>query len=332
MMRGLLSALNKKSRLTTLALGLLFLEIRLMLSEPDIPKVLVTSHAKRIEELPESLRGNIIEWQRLNVGFTLRYFDDIQQATYMEKNCRVPRCLEAYRLLESGAARADMFRMAFLLYQGGWWFDSDMKAGDIAKQCNFQLVSQDIKLFLLREPKNGHVRFMLIGGNGHPFLEANLYRQIHNVIEAKQKQSKARALFITGPFTLGRTLCDPFRYVQLDTLLHHTKDSLLQNDKNTSHIRIFHQVQEIASHCDLPHKGRGYFSGKIRGEKSPSVHNTTWQYDFGYGLFLFHFGVCSAYWHRPGARNMVYQDVLKSMNVTHHLQSPARRWRRRRKS
>ncbi|KAJ8603558.1 hypothetical protein CTAYLR_004884 [Chrysophaeum taylorii] len=271
----------------------------------DIPRRLVTSHKTELELLPEPLRQNIDTWRSLNSEWEFAYFDDAAQLEFMKRHCDVPRCLEAYELLVSGAARADVFRIAYMLYEGGFWFDSDVKPGRLQAQCDLDGAG-DVRLFLVREPKHGHVRYMVIGGHAHPLLRANLYRQIANVLAAKNKAVAAGALVVTGPFTLGKTLCDPFAFASPSRL---------------SNYSIEEEAADIGTHCT-----RGFFSGVDPGQPVlvPGEHHS-WAHTYGTSHLRFRYDVCFGYWHRPGARGLAYQKVLASMNVTHHTHLPARR-------
>ena len=278
-----------------------------------IPRRLATSHALPLDKVPEPLRANVEQWRALNPSFSFQYFDDAEQAAFMRDECAAPRCHEAYEKLSSGAGKADLFRVAWMYYKGGWWFDSDLKPGDIADRCDLESAHEE-KLFILREPKHGHVRFMLLGGAAHPLLLATLRRQIDNVFAAKALPAKQqpRTLHVTGPFTLGKTLCDPFRHATVAELFgtYETPDDVAP------------AAADIAEHCD-----RGYFNGRRRQPRPDDADHSNpsadWAATYGAGSPLsFRFDGCKGQWHRPGAR-MVYADVLAAMNVTHHLKITA---------
>ena len=166
--------------MVTLVLGLLVP----VATSQQIPRLLATSHKLPLDQVPPALFDNIQKWRTLNPGFEFHYFDDAEQVAFMRAHCVAPRCVEAYNMLNSGAGKADLFRVAWMYYSGGWWFDADLKPGGLEASCDLD-AALDQSLFLLREPKHGHVRFMLMGGRHHPMLLANLYRQIANIFEAK---------------------------------------------------------------------------------------------------------------------------------------------------
>jgi hypothetical protein len=272
----------------------------------DIPKRLITSHKLPLDQVPAALRRNIEEWQNLNPTFAFQYFDDAAQQAWMAERCQVKGCIEAYRKLSSGAGKADLFRVAWLIYEGGWWFDADLKPGPIATACDLETDSQ-LDLFAVREPKNGHVRFMVIGGMAHPLFHATLKRQISNIFEAKRLPVKKqpRTLHVTGPFTLGRTICDPFRHASAADLV------------GAQNAREGHAgAKAIAAFC-----GGAFFNGQ--GESAGREAKADWAGTYGPNTPLaFRFDGCGGHWHRPGAR-MSYAAVLAEMNVTHHLKITA---------
>jgi len=277
----------------------------------QIPRLLITSHAKPLDAAPAPLRANIDEWRRLNPTFEFKYFDDAAQIAWMRGNCAADRCLEAYTKLSSGAGKADMFRVALLYYSGGWWFDADLRPGDIAGSCGLQ---DDLNLFLVREPKVGHVRFMIMGGHRHPLLLANLHRQIANAIQAKSlpARQQPRTLHVTGPFTMGRTICDPFRFVEAGEVVGGAD--------------VAAAAADLKAHCHGHFfVGRAGWRGRENDGSEPerAEPKGDWAATYGAGSPLaFRFDSCKGVWHRPGSR-MNYAAVLAAMNVSHHLKITA---------
>mmetsp|Transcript_55013 Transcript_55013/g.75192 ORF Transcript_55013/g.75192 Transcript_55013/m.75192 type:complete len:305 (-) Transcript_55013:257-1171(-) len=283
-------------------------------SDVQIPRVLVTSHKFPLDTLPKGLAGNIELWRSLNLGWGFAYFDNAGQERYMHDTCAVPRCVEAYDISESGAARADLFRVAYLYYTGGFWFDSDVKAGSIDGQCDLPHAYNE-SLFLIREPKRGHIRYMVMGGSRHPLLLANLYRQINNTIRSKRDIADARAngrkvafnegaLHITGPFTLGKTLCDPFHFASTQDL--------------GDQVGLEAAAAQISPFCS----GGFFDGGSGRGDRPKAIE--PWADSYAPSTPLaFRFDSCQGHWHRPGAKGVNYMADLIAMNLTHHTHMPA---------
>jgi len=172
---------------------------------------------------------------------------------------------------------------------------------------------------------------MLLAGAGHPMLLANLYvfsfaprrsdarrparyRQIANIFEAKALPAsrQPRTLHVTGPFTLGHTLCDPFHFVEAATLFGGAPPPGLAA-----------AAAAIADNCE-----KGMFRGRPARDPGPGDPDWThpsgdWALTYGAGSALsFRFDGCRGQWHRPG-NHMPYQAVLAAMNVTHHLKITA---------
>lgn len=146
-------------------------------------------------------------------------------------------------MLRSDVGRLDMFRIAFLQFHGGWWFDSGCAAGDIMGLCGAK-PEQD-RLVVVSEPNKGNVRYMVIGAFQHPLLLANIYRVVSNVLRIKKTGKKNLALHSTGPLTMGRTLCEPF-FGSPET------DQPLYNAKSCGDAKMPHpalHAREVARTC-----------------------------------------------------------------------------------
>ena len=125
------------------------------------------------------------------------------------------------------------------------------------------------------------------------------------------------ALHVTGPFILGKTLCDPFRYATVAELFgtHASRDDVAP------------AAADIRGHCDHV----GHFNGRRRQPRPDDSDHVTnrdpsadWASTYGAGSPLsFRFDGCKGQWHRPGARMEHYAKALAAMNVTHHLKTIA---------
>ena len=83
----------------------------------------------------------------------------------------------------------------------------------------------------------------------------------------------------------------------------------------SAHHRRRHALRAVAAFCEGP-----FFTGMKDGDRDPKAD---WAGTYAEGTPLaFRFDGCGGHWHRPGAR-MSYAEVLKEMNVTHHLKITA---------
>ena len=153
---------------------------------------------------------------------------------------------------------------------------------------------------------------MVIGGAKHPYLLATLKRQVENVFKAKAlpPARQPKTLHVTGPFTLGRTLCDPYKFAEKADLF---PAGVPEN--------VDAAAADVSSHCEGP-----FFVGSRGDGTQPErqAAQAPWAATFAANSpFEFRFDGCKGHWHRPGSR-MHYPTVLAAMNVTHHLKITAR--------
>ena len=100
------------------------------------------------------------------------------------------------------------------------------------------------------------------------------------------------------------------------TSLNTTTCSTVCLDSCAGHARDGHEgARSVAAFCEGP-----FFTGMKDGDRDPKAD---WAGTYAENTPLaFRFDGCGGHWHRPGAR-MSYAEVLKEMNVTHHLKITA---------
>tara|TARA_R110002096_G_scaffold64721_1_gene157565 strand:- start:1082 stop:1705 length:624 start_codon:yes stop_codon:yes gene_type:complete len=123
----------------------------------------------------------------------------------MYDNC-TKETLEMFNMLNSGASRADLFRICKLHYDGGIWFDADLPAFDIDKQKpNFKQLLEDNKAILVRNRKCDNPRYTFIAGlkGNNLFFMLNDFINKH-IKEAAKHNKGISTIDITGPFVLHK--------------------------------------------------------------------------------------------------------------------------------
>lgn len=102
------------------------------MSAVAIPRVIYQTHKCPISQLPDRLRHAVSQWKVRNPDYAYRYFDDDEQANYVEQNYSTFHN-EIYELLKarSGSSAADFWRMLILFREGGVYADADSRAFDL---------------------------------------------------------------------------------------------------------------------------------------------------------------------------------------------------------
>ena len=75
-------------------------------------------------DLPESSYKNIMNMIKINKGFEYNFYDDNDMKRYMEMNFD-RRVNDAYNKIKPGAGKADIWRLAVILNEGGIYIDVD---------------------------------------------------------------------------------------------------------------------------------------------------------------------------------------------------------------
>ena len=166
--------------------------------------ILVTSHKPPIDLLPPHLGFNIANWAKLNARFNHVYFDDSQAEDWINKN--LPKYLiEAYKHLNTGAGRADFFRIAYIATVGGVWHDADLPAFDLLQRNSDLLdILRDNELVVVQN-RHGGFRFTLIGGQRCCLLLAEFLDYLAKIISDEVScPTGISTIELTGPISFSR--------------------------------------------------------------------------------------------------------------------------------
>ena len=168
-----------------------------------------TSHKFSLNECPPNLQKNLSLWSSLNPSYEFKYYNDEEMNRWMKKNSD-KETLSLFNKLNSGAARADVFRVCHLYVEGGVWADADLPAFDISKQRpDFQELLSENEGILVHNRKCNEPRYTLMASMKNNDIFAKLNRCINEQINvAIQTNSKLGTIHITGPFVLHKMLCD----------------------------------------------------------------------------------------------------------------------------
>lgn len=223
------------------------------------PRRIMQSYFTR--DLPRKMQECVDELKRLNTGYEYVFFDDKDSEAYLE-NFYPPHVLEAYRKVRPGAYKCDLFRVAYLLREGGWYLD-------ISKR---PLVGFDDWL----QPG---VRFYSILDGGamrpavwqavlgvtpkHPLLEQVLDHIVSNILNGFYGFCP---LSITGPVAWGHVFCQHYKTGHVP---HGRFRDCLLGYKGSE-----------AEHCSLHHKDvlkvryKGWRKDRPKGNYYNEVYHT----------------------------------------------------------
>ena len=167
-----------------------------------------TSHKLTLESCPPNLQHNIKQWQHLNKTFNFKYFDDQALHKWMRETVS-PETYNRYMCLNSGAGKADMFRICYLYHIGGIWVDADLPAFNILHQKpDFASCLKENEALLIRNRKCDNPRYTFIASyNQKNSLYGGLIKLINKHISfVLNSQKKFTTIHITGPFVLHKLI------------------------------------------------------------------------------------------------------------------------------
>ena len=148
-------------------------------------KVLFTSYkCSRQNKIVKSI---LKEWEDLNPTWKIKYFSDKMIDNFFLKT----EYYETFKLLRTGVAKADFFRISYINKYGGYWFDIDLQP--IKLKIN---TDNNIHLF---DVGFGNISYMLIGGKPNQKLLSEVIDKVNENILNNINYKKTHILNITGP-------------------------------------------------------------------------------------------------------------------------------------
>lgn len=171
------------------------------------------------EQLPEDVFDLTDSWRKLNVGWDYILFNMESARCFLEHNAASDVC-RAFRLARHVAQKADIFRLAVLLQEGGVYADADDRC---LANLDSLVRGRDI---VLRHENLGSIGNNFIAvRSGHPVIEAALEGAVRAVLRGDSES----IWLSTGPGMFTRALAayfvsDPAR------LLSYRRESILLLD------------------------------------------------------------------------------------------------------
>jgi len=182
--------------------------------------ILFTTHKFSLNTCPPNLKKNLMQWKQLNPSFKFKYLNDIELNNWMKENIN-ERTYKLFLTLNSGAGKADLFRICYLYYHGGVWFDADLPAFDILSQKNdFLDCLKQNEAILIRNRRCDNPRYTLLGSySSNNKLFGELIELINKHIEfVKKYNKKIITIHITGPFVLHKLIKIKYNFKNINEL------------------------------------------------------------------------------------------------------------------
>ena len=148
-------------------------------------------------EVPPDIADTLSSWPRANPGFEYRLFNDGSAEAFIARHCE-PDVLKAFRMANLPAMRADVFRLAFLLTQGGIYADAD----DLCRHGIDVWLEPGVELVLLQEDLGTIGNNFMAVAPGHPFIKAVLETVTANILGRQ-----GSIWFASGPGAITLSFC-----------------------------------------------------------------------------------------------------------------------------
>ncbi len=171
-----------------------------------IPRLI--SQTWRSRDLPDAARQLSERWRQLNPEFRWRLFDD--SAAEAVVAAVAPAALAAYRAFPFAVMRADLFRYAVMLRDGGLYLDMDMEAlkpiGSLLDG-HAAVLSVEARLGARRRAELGYgvqiANCVLASAPGHPFFTGAIAQALQ-LFRANPRPGRGQVEDVTGPRMLTR--------------------------------------------------------------------------------------------------------------------------------
>lgn len=185
---------------------------------------LFTTHKPILTECPIGLRKNLESWKQKNPTLGFLYYSESEMNDWMMQYTS-SNTSSAFKLLNTGAGRADLFRICKMNIDGGIWFDADLPSFDIlSANARFIDVIEERHTVFIKNTSHCNPRYMVMASKPNSKILALLESKIVELItKHSSEKSSIKTISVTGPFVLHSLLCD---------LLNLSDISQLETDKD----------------------------------------------------------------------------------------------------
>lgn len=182
----------------------------------------------KVNEVPNTMYNAAMSWVQMNPEYDYEFFDDKRCVEFLKKHYP-PTVLHCFNMMYMGAARADLFRWAYLNIKGGVYLDIDMICKVPIRKYIF-----DTDKYVTRLVGGFNIRYRLNHNfiatiPGFILLTKSIDNAINNtLIRYKQKKDEYLPQDICGPGVIGRTL-----------------NILMGRPKNSSHLEHKNNIARV---------------------------------------------------------------------------------------
>jgi inositol phosphorylceramide mannosyltransferase catalytic subunit len=162
-----------------------------------IPKVIYQTFKN--SHLPFITRWHIKNFRRKNTSYEYEFYDDKRIEGFLQ-SAYPADVVDAYSKIQIGAAKADFFRYAVLLKQGGVYLDIDSR---IVTKLDRFILPEDVAIISHEGNPGLYVQWALIYAPNHPFLQNTMQLMLDNIAHNRYPHDVHR---MTGPFIYSQAI------------------------------------------------------------------------------------------------------------------------------
>lgn len=144
-----------------------------------IPKIIYQTF--RSATLPFITRWHIKNFRKQNPGYRYEFYDDDRIENFLSA-AYGGEILKAYQKIQIGAAKADFFRYAVLLKNGGIYLDIDSR---IVRKLDEFILPDDVAVISPEGNPGLYVQWALVYEANHPFLQKTMELMLENIAANK---------------------------------------------------------------------------------------------------------------------------------------------------
>ncbi|PPQ31392.1 hypothetical protein CCR94_08765 [Rhodoblastus sphagnicola] len=212
-------------------------------SAPRIPRLITQFWNDRAP--PPDVARLMDSWRKFDPAFKLERFDDASALAYLRERCD-PSVARAFGSAGEPAQRADLFRLARLFAEGGFFIDADDRVrGGLAAH-----VPPNAEFFAHQEDLGSIGNNVLGAARRHPVVELALKEAVAGILRG----DRDLVWLTTGPGLLTRALA---RWLSSEPA------KLDDRLASTAILTLAEMRRAVAMHCHASYKttGRAWLSG-----------------------------------------------------------------------